>query len=478
MRNFSDKFIFISAIILGIFSTIAGVCAFFLLYDDVMDLENRTVVIAVIVALVIWVMFFIVYGLVGLLKKRKVIEQLRIVAGAFFLLSLIAIPSALTYFMVEALGPRPLYMRQESINLDVSYEFETQYGDLNKTTYASILWGTPEPSEPAEYAWGESYFQRHLLHYYNVTNNASLFEMIIDRIDLVVENNDWNGDGVPGYGTDQYEGYYIEYPVWDGMICLPIIEAAHLIKDNSGLWAVYEDNYTIYLDMCERVIRKWNKTNWYEEEGPYGRYGYYRSPDDGGKKYNRIHSLGRVCCELYRITNNQTYKSMVEKIGRFFKMALELYSYEMDGQQHEMVIWPYSEYNSTPEWNQGFGASDTSHGAIDIDFADYCYKLGVVFDDRDMEMFANTFFDFVFKGFSADPIYADKVDGEVTDDQYFLNIRDGYGKMWRYYRDSDLALYMVERATEVMVEDGALYCVGTRMMLPYLLEVEENNIWD
>lgn len=383
----------------------------------------------------------------------------------------------MSFYIFKALSPRTLYPRLENVEYDEFYSYNSNYGDVFTTLTTIYPWNLPM-SKPDDYAWTESYHLKTLIHYYNITQDPELFFNIVNRCEIIVNNSDRNNDGIPGFGTTYYtEPNYVEYIVWDGMICQPIAQTARLIKSNASLFSIYNENYTKFLDLCERVVQKLNSTKWYEFNGKYGYYGYYVDGPGDLKIYNRINSIGNLFYELFMITGNQTYRMMIEKIGNFMKMALEPNKYKINNIQRIMYVWPYSEYIPSPEWGDKSDVSDTSHASIDVEFIVNCHNLGLCFDVADMEALANTFFDFIFRGFNVEKYYADRVDGFVGDSNYYLNILEGYAKLHKFYRDPDLGLYIVKRVNQKMVDDGWIYAVGTTRILSYLLEIERNNVW-
>jgi hypothetical protein len=299
----------------------------------------------------------------------------------------------------EIFVPRELYPRSEQVVNDPNFQFETQFGDLNQTVYAITAWNLSDPTDPNQYAWGYAYYLRYQLNYINATyttnagNNSYLFWNCIRQLEIILNHSDWNADGVPGFGTAVYtDGIYVEYPVWDGMIFLPMVRAVRLIYDRPEWEILYGSNASRFLAATERMIQKWDRTNWVEGDGPFGRYGYYvdeprsRFPNNEGI-YNRFAALGRVCLDLYQITGNQTYLDRAIMMGRYFKMGLALETYRFDGSKRGMYVWPYMTFVPQSPLRPYFSPEDTSHGSIEMDFAADLYAIGEVFDGQDMERF-------------------------------------------------------------------------------------------
>jgi hypothetical protein len=471
-------------LITGLIMLIVSIIAILFYLDEIANIENIAYVIPILIIIYGLAIIFIFYGL----KQRKQESPLKIwgkFRNLFAVPILIILVVGTPYLLIfDVYAPRKLYVRDETITLEKEKIFNTTYGDLNASTFNSMPWNLPEPNNTEAYAWGEAYTLKHYIHYFNATGrtNLDLLKEIIERIEVVLAHDDWNNDSVPGFGTAKYAGYYVEYPVWDGMIFLPIVETVRLIEKYPTLKTLYAENSSRFLAKAELMIQKWEIDNWVEKDSSIGRYGYYISePKEAWTYdepcYNRLAALGRVCVELYQITSNATYLDRVIKMGRCLKIIMEENSYTIDGDVHQCYIWPYSEPDPRlSPFPEKFGAEDVSHGSIEIDFIDDCYQLGHVYTKSDMEKFANTFFDIIFKGLTKTPIFSDHVDGKISGKNYFRNIREGYAKMYRYYRSPELALQILHRSFERLV-DEKLASVGVVGCLIYLLEVEKNSIW-
>lgn len=362
----------------------------------------------------------------------------------------------------ELFGPKPyeLYPREYAIDFDPGYKFSTVHGNFNDTCDELFIWPSSLPDDPLAYAWGESYIERGFVHMYNATKNRTYIDTLAERVDVVLNNSDVNNDTIPGYGTDKYEGYYVEYVVWDGMILMAPTEMANIIKNNATFWgeSPLQQLALRAINISEQVIQKWNKTHYFES----GDTAYYVSPPQNDTAiFNRIHALGRLLMEVYEFTENATYIQMVEKLARFFKNHLTTRLYEMDGVFREMYTWGY-------DWESD--NSDTSHGCIDVDFAVMCHERGIVFTATDMARFANTFFDFVYRGRLAQNereecddegtcaiesnIFADNVNGKSNGGNHYRTLRQGWFQLYRYYRNTTISSYVVFLSHEDLITGG------------------------
>ena len=437
-------------------------------------------ILAATAALILWdqdelmdyIEYFIIGGIVlyggggvllvaGLLNLR-VREPTGAKAQALFVSGLVllaGIPTSISLALFwEDLFPGPfLYPRQNNIEFDAVYSFETQFGDFNTTI--EMIWSSTlssgTPKGPEGYAWGESYTMRGFVHLYNATGNQEYLDNLLNRTDTVYNNSDRNNDGIPGYGTDKYEETYVEYIVWDGVILMPLAQIANIIKNNITLWSntTLQTKANNYINVCEEVIQKWNKTNWYEQDGK----GYYVSPPENDTAiFNRIAAFGLMMYQVYDFTGNATYLTMNQKIARFMKGYFTLRTYMMNGESREMYSWGY-------DWNGD--NSDTSHACLDLEFVIDSYERGVIYTLTDMRRFANTFVDFIYRGrpnqtaelewnekreeyINHTNTYADNVNGETGSGNHYLSLRQSWFQTYRYHENTTLASFVVLQSLE------------------------------
>ncbi|MHA1732966.1 MAG: hypothetical protein ACTSU5_13550 [Promethearchaeota archaeon] len=388
---------------------------------------------------------------------------------------------------VVYLPPEPdVYPRRFPIVVQADYKFSTQYGDLNDTVDALVPRNLPLPDDPSTYAWGESYYMRSLLFIYKATRDPDLLSELVERLDVILDNSDWNHDGVPGFGSDKYERdeqgnpRYVEYVVWDGMTWLPAVEVAREIRSSPSLLA----NATLkaaadrYVDAAERIIWKWNATHWRELDeyrGFTGPMGYYVSPpknEEGKGIFNRINALGRMVLVTYQCTGNASYKTQVEKIARYFRANLVEKTYMIEGARKTTFVWGYDNHGEN---------SDTSHACIDCEFVNMCFEAGIVFTAEDVAKFANALVDIYYRGrdYQVSVVYegtnytnvlAHRVDGsevpyffQTAEDGtreavpgYYRNVRQGWLQFSPYYGNITVSTHVVFRVLEDLVRGGNL----------------------
>nr|MDO8086609.1 hypothetical protein [Candidatus Sigynarchaeum springense] len=291
---------------------------------------------------------------------------------------------------------------------------------------------------------------------YNATKDEKYLWPLLNRTETVYANRDRNGDGVPGYGTAAYTPDYVEYIVWDGVILMPLAQIANIIKANATLWSndLLRAMALKYINTCEQVIQKWNKTHWHE---PGDGSGYYVSPPQNTTAiFNRIAAFGLMTLQTSDFTGNTTYLSMATKMARFFQKYLTVRTYTMNGEAREMYTWGY-------DWNGD--NEDTSHGCIEVEFAVDCYERGIVFTASDMRRLSHTFVDFVYRGRPSQTAkveldenltpavnvnhtntFSDMINGETGGGNYYLVLRQAWFQLYRYHENVTMASFVVARS--------------------------------
>nr|MDO8113376.1 hypothetical protein [Candidatus Sigynarchaeota archaeon] len=381
------------------------------------------------------------------------------------LVILATIGGGLGYYAWDELAPKPyeLFLRQFAIDYDPAYHFQTQYGDFNQTleTIFASFWNSGDPTLPDGYAWGESYMDRGFVHMLNATKDMKYLWPLLNRTESIFNNSDRNHDGIPGYGTAGYtNGTYVEYEVWDGVIIMPLAQLANIIKNTPALWgnASLQAIALKYIDLGERSIQRWNRTNWYEQ----GDQGWYVTPPENTTAcFNRIDAMGLMTQQVYDFTGNATYLAMVQKMARFLKAHMTLRTYTLDRESREMYSWGY-------DWNSD--NSDTSHACLDVEFAIQCYERGFVFDATDMRRLSHTFVDFVYRGRPSQTatvewdnsdgvradvnhtnIFSDGVNGWTGNGNHYLVLRQAWFQLYRYHENTTLSSFVVFRSLEDLI---------------------------
>jgi hypothetical protein len=285
-------------------------------------------------------------------------------------------------------------------------EAYTEFANQTWAYYNSLL--VSKPYDPDLFAWGIQYEMRSYCDMYRFTGDRLWINRAVARADYLYKYRDVNGDGIPSwgnynetYGNSVYA--YQEYGVWDGVLTTAILETAQTIYDHPVLMAnqTLREKADKYLELVKTIIDRYHGcwTNLTETEG------YYWDNPEGdvtGPIVNRFSALCITELKLYDVLKDPKYLTKPRAMANLFKKNLQL----RDG----AYVWTYAVPPSTYLFTE-----DISHGAIDL-FAILAYEHGLAFNMTDMERFAKTYLEFVWRGFNAKPSLATSVDGGVSAD--------------------------------------------------------------
>jgi hypothetical protein len=238
-----------------------------------------------------------------------------------------------------------------------------------------------DPYNPGSFAWGWQYHARGCLIMYNVTGERKWLDWAVAIADHFLEYSDVNGDGIPAWGNynetwgnSRYE--FREYTVWDGVIGLPIIEAAKIIRGdellsrNTTLSARADSYVQLITEIINRHHRSWTQVG--EDQGYYWDDPYM----DVGPIVNRFTALGRVELVLGDVTGNET----------FYEKPRQMANYMVSNMRHDrdddLYTWEY--------WYGEGGSEDISHGAIELEFLIMANRRGLL-DAIHLDRLANTY---------------------------------------------------------------------------------------
>jgi len=244
-----------------------------------------------------------------------------------------------------------------------------------------VAYVTNKPYDPGAFAWSWQYQARACLLMYELTHGRRWLDWALNITDYFARYSDVNGDGEPAWGnynetwgSSAYE--YREYTVWDGVIGLPIIEAAKVIRSDPALSGdgVLSAKADSYVDLITRLVARHHKSWTQVKEGQ----GYYWDDPlkDVGPIVNRFTALGRVELTLGDVTGNSSY------YDKPLQMANYLLANMAYDKANDLYTWTYT-------IGQG-GVEDISHGAIELQFLIMANQRGLV-DDQDMSRLCNTY---------------------------------------------------------------------------------------
>jgi hypothetical protein len=283
--------------------------------------------------------------------------------------------------------------------------------------------------------WGESRILGAYIDMYLATRDIDYLERFVFHADWVIDKmdnkrgiKDWKGVSAPGWSWKPRFGNPNELNyrevVHSGLIIYEIARFVSLTRTDASL-SIHEDIINAgnqYLPEIEEVVKA-HDNNWKRgpDENALENEGYYYWEDDAPVNikgnplpHNQQLGMGIALFVLYDLTNNQEYLDKAIRMGNIFKRALDNPEGELGGncksvssklKEFDSYCWPY--------WfgkrMMGGVAEDISHGTLDIRYAREANKYRILFTDRAMKKFANTFLYFVYRGSNNELSY--RVDG-------------------------------------------------------------------
>lgn len=246
-------------------------------------------------------------------------------------------------------------------------------------------------------------------------NNLSLMKYSTRFISTVLSETNWkqplpaaklkndsyeNSMPIPGV-YELNESYYVA-AVETGQICGALLEFSKLINTDTTLsrYKEYSDKY---------IAASVEALDFHRDDLRFSPYGQYLeiqadSPHDfegTDAPLNHNTSIARCYIMLYSITRDNAYRTIANDLLSHFKASLSL----RDTAEGQAYIWPYFSvhgvnhqgYSSTDkitEWRparKGYPRlEDISHAIISIEASIEAAEEGIIFNNEDMLIFANT----------------------------------------------------------------------------------------
>ncbi|GAA4991303.1 hypothetical protein [Actinopolymorpha pittospori] len=214
----------------------------------------------------------------------------------------------------------------------------------------------------------------------------------------------------PRWGAFGLTSQPVIFAVHTGMITYPIATFVATVYAEPRLRRRYGAKAAEYLEAVRAAVAV-HDPEWEAGEDGLGAFRWPKGmpvPYDGTvQPINQSVALGRTYLELVRATRDSTYRDRAARLARMFAGQIEV-----DADQ--AAIWHYWPTSSqmytgfaksgdpatdvsayTPAYgSNGVGAQqyeDTSHGAIEADFAVLAHRAGVHFQTPDLERLARTY---------------------------------------------------------------------------------------
>ncbi len=216
------------------------------------------------------------------------------------------------------------------------------------------------------------------------------------------------------------EPMQVPYGGYIGPIYSAMTAFAREVHETPELHAEFGEPADRLLDAAAESLDGWERL-W--REGPEEGQGYYLSIERGGGLWwdgvmapmNYLGAVGQVLLDLWEVRGDERALDHATKIARLFRADCKL----MPNGAYTFSYWPASVFEMwtreqalslhTPVYRGRPVPDDLSHGAWSVEFAVMARDSGVVFNDEDIQRFADTFTRNLWRG--PDQHLAMRVDG-------------------------------------------------------------------
>jgi len=289
---------------------------------------------------------------------------------------------------------------------------------------------------------------------YELTGERKWLDWAVNITDHFVDFSDVNGDGQPAWGnynetwgSSLYD--YREYTVWDGVIGLPVIEAARVIMKDRNLSADPELSARAnrYIELIRRIVLRHHKA--WTQAGPGEGYYWDDPTQDVGPIVNRFTALGRAELVLGDVTGNSSYYDRPREMAKYIVHHLRY------NEAEDLYTWDY-------DFEKG-GSEDISHGAIELEFLIMAGERGLL-NETHLRRLCNTYLKRVWQVpeiLDGKHLLAMKVDGSDPEKYDYADVSRG----WILLAPYDPLIFDCQRTVfGILNEKRGLYPSGVRLL--------------
>ncbi|MCO7223643.1 hypothetical protein [Pleionea sp. CnH1-48] len=263
-------------------------------------------------------------------------------------------------------------------------------------------WHSNSSNKEDALAWGESYVMMSYMTMYRASGERRYLDKLIRHAENVFAQRDDNAipqvsglDGVvrPTWASTRPVTNNKAYS-WvghSGMILYPILDFAQLVKNTPSLGDyIYQADGRSFQTIAAHFVTEAQKTitaHEFQWDNAIGNYRIMTHPQHtlSGQSvpFNMSAAMGRVLLMMYKYTNDTFYLNRVNQLLAHFKEHL---TYDASDQSY---IWYYGADDANIE--------NSDHAFVEIDFARLCFENNLAVTQDDMNRFASTFTNRIYK---------------------------------------------------------------------------------
>jgi hypothetical protein len=235
----------------------------------------------------------------------------------------------------------------------------------------------------------------------------------------------------------------LEFTVHQGMFIHPVALFIEAVRGDEALQAQFGEDAERFLTFINTHVLEKNERDWLDMGEAGGAYRFEPKLTDRFPNrimpHNQYGALARAWVVLGDLEGAHPLTA-----ERGAQMVRQFESYLQLDEENDAWRWHYWDWIEYGEPDHS-GWEDTGHGHIDVSLAIEAARRGVIFDDEDMQRFANTWLEVMWNGDEEEPLFAYRV-AENEDYRHSALMRDWCLLAQWDRRAYDLALTAYEAA--------------------------------
>ena len=273
-----------------------------------------------------------------------------------------------------------------------------------------INYGPVKNDKGEGFCWHARVDMDEYINNYLVTKNTEWLDAGVKYFDFLIAKMDTDPDGYRGWiGPYMYDDkYWIDSHVGDAILVNGLLDFSLLVKENRDLQKKYQVKADEFVALAKKdLIEKCDKRGTWKVDGNVGGYiSFEKYMEPGNTKewkygseviksgmshpFNKQMDMGQICLQLYRLTKDNKYRDIAEKIYLRTKRQLQL-----NDDHYEWNYWePFGPWDiefakKAPRHWVGINPS-AGYQSREVAQMVEAYHNGIVFDETDIKRLINT----------------------------------------------------------------------------------------
>jgi hypothetical protein len=270
-----------------------------------------------------------------------------------------------------------------------------------------------DPNEAVRFAWPWSYGARAAMMAWERTGDPRFPLTVIDTFATRIATrrdsslgriDESRGRALRAWGTSYYDEYAkrkgystvetTETARWicnasaAGRICFPVGLAIEALRSIPDLADDISTKCERALDVGGSALEEFlDDIRTIDDDFSY----VWRPDREQVEALNHQNSYAEALVQFGLLTGRSCWVRTGERIARYFRRSIRK---EGNGS----FVWAYKGFNAEADLREGQLVEDVAHAHVNMSFARFCHRHGIVFDSEDMLSFARTFTDNIYVG--------------------------------------------------------------------------------